>query len=389
MSEDRYARLTAIDWWDGTRVRNATAIVAGAGALGNEVVKNLVLLGWGTVVVVDHDVVAMSNLTRSMFFDQADIGRPKAETISERAGRLNSDTRVIGLAGDLRVALSAGIVRRSDLVFGCLDNLAARVALSQLAGYAGRLMVDGGLTTWEGTVQVFAPEVDQPCFTCGLTADDLRELTLRQSCLAYEQRSLAAGGVPTTPTVTSVTAGLMVQEALKWLHRDLHDHSMAVGHELRIDLAHNRFWNHRLPVNDDCVLHWTRAEPMPPDHELNWTDDWRTIVARCRAVVTMPDGVLQLPARLLVRWDCPDCGSGGESLRAHALDGRVPCPSCGHDVIPQFTAHVDGTEPWADRSPEAMGFAPWTWLELRDDHGVATFELAGASAPLEHLEVGT
>lgn len=388
MTEDRYERLTAIDWWDGTLIRGARAIVAGAGALGNEVVKNLVLLGWGTVVVVDRDVVEASNLTRSLFFNTADVGDLKAPALAESAMRLNPDSRVLGLAGDLRAVLSAGLVQRADLVFGCLDNLGARVALSQLARRAGRLMIDGGLTTWEGTVQLFAPDSpDAPaaCFACGLTEDDVRQLTLRHSCLAYERRALAAGGVPTTPTVTSAVAAMMVQEAVKWLHRDRHELPVAVGREMRIDLAHGRFWNHALTVNESCELHWEQASPEA-GAAVQWNDSWQDILKQCRAAAAIPDGVLQLPVRLLLRWQCPACGASDEAMHAYAADGPLPCAECGQDAIPTFAAHVDGSEDWADRSPLDMDMPPWSWLELRAEGVVRTFELAGVQAPLDLFE---
>src|ERR1700753_1889713 len=57
--------------------------VIGAGALGNEVVKALGLLGAGSALIVDPDVVERSNLTRSIFFRESDCGQPKAFTLSQ------------------------------------------------------------------------------------------------------------------------------------------------------------------------------------------------------------------------------------------------------------------------------------------------------------------
>ncbi|MET8700775.1 ThiF family adenylyltransferase [Kitasatospora sp. NPDC004723] len=376
--------MEQIEWWDAARVRGARCVVAGAGALGNEVVKNLVMLGWGEVVVVDFDTVEESNLSRSVFFGQADVGRPKAPALAAAARRLNPDCRVLGLDGDLRLLLGAGLVQRSDVVFGCLDNLGGRVALSQLARQAGRLMIDGGLTTWEGTVQLFGPDTadaPQPCFACGLSSADVEELALRQSCLAYERRALAEGGVPTTPTLTSAVAALMVQEALKHLHRDRHDQQLALGRELRLDMANCRFWNHALPIDPDCVLH---REPAAPDAAAGpgAGDSWRKVLEHCRASARLPEGVLQLPARLLLGWECPVCGRSEQVMRAHAADGPPVCPHCDADVIPRFAAHVEGGEPWIDLSPAEMGVPPWTWIELRAEGAVVTFELSGDRGPL-------
>jgi len=387
VTEQRYARLDAISWWDGAVVRQARAIVAGAGALGNEVVKNLVLLGWGTVVVIDHDHVEESNLTRSIFFGESDIGRSKADVLADNARRVNPDTRLISLTGDLRVALSAGLIHRADVVFGCLDNLAARVALSQLTQQADRVMIDGGLTTWEGSVQVFGPGADV-CFACGLTQDDLRELTLLHSCLAYERRALAAGGAPTTPTTASVVGALMVQEAVKWLHRDRHALPVALGRELRVDLVNGRFWNHALTPNENCVLH---REPgsLELGGPVSAHDSWRRVLEICRAAAGLPEGIIHLPMRVLLSWQCPACAASDDTPSAYAGDGPLSCGQCGQDGIPTFAAHVDGTEPWADRTPADMGLPPWSWLELRAAGQIRTFELAGAPASLDALQAAT
>lgn len=54
--EDRYSRLRLIPWWDQERLKNATVMVVGAGAIGNELIKNLTLLGIGRILVYDMDI---------------------------------------------------------------------------------------------------------------------------------------------------------------------------------------------------------------------------------------------------------------------------------------------------------------------------------------------
>ncbi|HSA36047.1 MAG TPA: ThiF family adenylyltransferase, partial [Methanomassiliicoccales archaeon] len=62
--EDRHDRTKLITWVDMERVRSAKVLVVGAGALGNEAVKNLVLFGFRQVDVMDMDSVVRSNLSR-------------------------------------------------------------------------------------------------------------------------------------------------------------------------------------------------------------------------------------------------------------------------------------------------------------------------------------
>ena len=94
---DRYGRLRLISWWRQERLQAARVLVVGAGALGNEVLKNLALVGLGTIYVIDLDVVEPSNLSRSVLFRAEDGGRPTAEVAAIRAGELNPEIRIIPL----------------------------------------------------------------------------------------------------------------------------------------------------------------------------------------------------------------------------------------------------------------------------------------------------
>ncbi|HAV20946.1 MAG TPA: thiamine biosynthesis protein ThiF, partial [Firmicutes bacterium] len=85
LEEDRYSRLRLIPWWDQSKLKNAKVMVVGAGALGNEVIKNLALVGVGNILIIDMDIIENSNLSRSVLFRAEDCGRLKAEVAAERA----------------------------------------------------------------------------------------------------------------------------------------------------------------------------------------------------------------------------------------------------------------------------------------------------------------
>ena len=64
--DDRFDRFRLIGWWDQEKLAAARVLVIGAGALGNEILKNLALLGGGNVLVADMDRIENSNLSRSV-----------------------------------------------------------------------------------------------------------------------------------------------------------------------------------------------------------------------------------------------------------------------------------------------------------------------------------
>ncbi|MEU7979264.1 ThiF family adenylyltransferase [Micromonospora sp. NPDC049081] len=374
MTQDRYSRLADIEWWDQDEVRGAHAVVAGAGALGNEVLKNLLLLGWGTITVVDLDTVEVGNLSRSVLYRPSDVGAAKVDAVVRAAGELNPDCQVDVIADDLRTGLGAGLLHRADVVLGCLDNVAARVALGQLAGQAGVLLIDGGLTTWEGAVRLYLPP-DGPCYVCGLTDEDLRDLALRHSCLAYRVRAETARGVPTTPTVASTVGASMAQQAMRWLSRDRHDMTVPIGHELRFDLAYDRFWQVGIPVNPDCLLHPTPA--VPTGSPGSWaTDRWVDILERWRTARADDEVVLRLPLTVLRGWSCLGCGRQDEVHRVHPGDRPVRCPTCAAEVALDLVDQIDGTQSWHRLSPHETGFPRWSWVEAHGSGGTVVFELA-------------
>ncbi|HEY8669164.1 MAG TPA: ThiF family adenylyltransferase, partial [Tepidisphaeraceae bacterium] len=129
--EDRFHRFSLIGWWDQKKLAAAKVLVIGAGALGNEIVKNLALLGVGNVLIADMDRIENSNLSRSVLYRAQDNGRPKAEVAAEAARDIYPAIKAHHFNGNVVYDLGLGVFRWADVVIGGLDNREARLAINR------------------------------------------------------------------------------------------------------------------------------------------------------------------------------------------------------------------------------------------------------------------
>ncbi|MCF0243555.1 MAG: HesA/MoeB/ThiF family protein [Bacteroidaceae bacterium] len=199
-------------------IDSASVMVAGCGALGNEVVKNLVLTGIRHLVIVDFDVVENGNLTRSVFFTNDDEGRNKVDVLAERLTARYPDIDVQTICGDVAYDVGLGLIREMDVVIGCLDNREARYALNRLCHRANKPWVDGGITMTDGTVRVFVP--GKNCYACNLPPEVVDDMKRRASCSGAIRQAQASDHAPTTSITASIVGAVMAQEALKQITGD-------------------------------------------------------------------------------------------------------------------------------------------------------------------------
>ena len=253
---DIYPKLS---WFKKEKVSSAHVMVVGCGALGNEVIKNLALFGVGNLVLVDFDEVEESNLTRSILFsiDDAMKHRYKVEAAAQSVKKINSSINVSTIVGDISNSVGLGLIRKMDVVVGCLDNRWARYVLNRLCMRADVPWVDGGINALEGVAKVFVPGVN--CYACTLEPSALAELKRQTSCSVAIKRNQESGRVPTTPVVASIIGAVQAQEAMKLIHKEEIEKGELTslcgkmfcydGACMSVRLVSHRGWD------DDCPVH--------------------------------------------------------------------------------------------------------------------------------------
>ncbi len=383
--DDRYHRQSLITWWDQARLSDASVLVIGAGALGNELVKNLALSGVGTIVVVDMDRVENSNLSRCVLFREGDEGVDKATAVSRRAAELNSEIRVIPLVADARLAATPGLIAHFDVVLGGLDNREARLHINQACWKAGTPWVDGAIEGLMGMMRVFVPP-DSACYECTMNEEDHRLLAARKACSLLTREQMLEGKVPTTATSASVIAGLQAQEAIKLLHRD----SLSVGFAGQ-GFAFNGLTHDSYVVEyrrrDDCISHdaydLEGAAAFERDRPL------AELLGLARGDLG-PGAVLDLEHELVRGLACPRCDEQTTVQRPieTMTAADAACPRCGSERRLELTHVVEpGDEELLARSPAELGLWAFDVISARTTDGTRRhYVLDGDRDPFEHLE---
>ncbi|MBP5398323.1 MAG: ThiF family adenylyltransferase [Bacteroidales bacterium] len=209
--------MTELSFIPARNVADAHIMVVGCGALGNEVIKNLCLVGIGHITLVDFDRVENDNLCKSILFTREDAlqGRRKVDAAADAVRRLSPDTEVECFFGDIAHDVGLGVFARTSVVIGCVDNRWARYCINRNCLRVGIPWVDGGLGELEGTARVFRP--GENCYACNLGEQGRKELQQRLPCPGIVRRNLSAGKAPTSVLSASVIAAIQVQETLKLL----------------------------------------------------------------------------------------------------------------------------------------------------------------------------
>ncbi len=372
LRNDRLGTFDFISWWDRGKVQNAHVMVVGAGALGNEVIKNLVLMGVGFLYIIDFDNIEAANLSRSPLFRESDNGRVKAEVAAARAKELNPNVRVQYLNGDVTSQIGLGVIRRMDVIIGCLDNREARLAVNRFAYWMNKPWVDGAIQELLGLVRVFVPGKGA-CFECTLTDQARQSLAVRYSCPLLARQNILLGKVPTTPTISSIIGAMQSQEALKLIH----NMDVEPGKVIHFNGITNQMHTTSYVPKEECESHWIYGDIT----ELPLRADTTTIEAMMRIVnADLGSGaLLDLDQELILTLECPQCKTVENILRpiSEVSYESAHCPTCETLREIRMTHTLSGKEAFSHRTLASIGVPPLHILRAYNDKEFRFYELSG------------
>ncbi|MCE1248489.1 MAG: ThiF family adenylyltransferase [Firmicutes bacterium] len=370
--EDRFHRFRLIGWWNQEKLANARVFVAGAGALGNEIIKNLALLGVGNILIADMDNIENSNLSRSVLYRASDNGRSKAEAAAEGAKEIFPDTKAKSFHGNIVYDLGMGVYRWADAVLAGMDNREARLYINRCCWKTNKPFFDGAIEAINGVARVFIPP-DSSCYECTMNDTDWKELQARRSCNLLTRQEMEGGKVPTTPTISSIISAVQCQELVKYLHgMETLSGAGFVFNGVSLDS-----YTVTYPRKEDCMSHDVFDEVL----ETDFSGETTTLAEIHNfAVEKLGQGaVIELNNDILIGFSCGECGDTEyvfKSLGKSSLKESM-CPKCGKYRDPEMTHTITGQENYLQRTLKETGIPLFDILTARSGMNEIFFELTG------------
>jgi molybdopterin/thiamine biosynthesis adenylyltransferase len=184
----RYSRqimLPDVDVAGQEKLLAARVLIVGLGGLGAPAALYLAASGVGHLVLVDDDVVELSNLQRQIIHDHTSIDLHKVESARSSILRLNPDIEVTPLDHRLERNELIDQVRLADVIIDATDNFRTRFQLNEVCVAERTPLVSGAAIRTEGQVSVFLPRTDSPCYRCLYhEAEDVQESCSETGVLA-------------------------------------------------------------------------------------------------------------------------------------------------------------------------------------------------------------
>ena len=156
--KDRYSRHFVLPGFGEeaqAKLRAGKVMVVGAGGLGCPVLQYLVAAGVGSIGIIDHDKVSLSNLQRQVLYSIDDIGKSKAEVASKKLLILNLSVNVHPISQKIDLANALEFLKGYDVVVDCTDNFPTRYLLNDACVLLNIPLVYGSIFRYEGQVSVF------------------------------------------------------------------------------------------------------------------------------------------------------------------------------------------------------------------------------------------
>lgn len=334
-------------------VASISIALVGLGTLGSELARFLGLLGFGAVTLIDPDQVEPVNILQNIFFREPDnLSQPKAKVIADKGLNYFSQTRWIPLISEI-ADVGFGDLENCSLIFSATDSTLARVETAYVARRLNIPMVDVGLlgaAYWRGRASWFPAHSNAACYFCQLHESRRAEI------LAFSQSSTLGCrwmdeniDVPSTPTMSSVVAGMAVDMAFR--HGLFPGENDSFAWEINLG-DFPTLQPHHLTASVTCPFHHfaDKNALISLPHDISLRESLRNFDI----------DAIELDWPIALEALCQKCGCVWNPMRRLAwVRQRARCPDCGEANHFRFEAisRIAANDISARYSPKDLSYS--------------------------------
>lgn len=148
------------------RLKHASVLLVGSGALGSPAAIYLAAAGVGRLALIDPDVVDATNLQRQILHGESWLGKPKLESAAARLREINPNVEVVLHPVRLTPENAMAVAAPHDVIVDGSDNFPTRFLTNDTAFFLRKPLIHGAIHRFEGQAAVFAPHLGGPCYRC-------------------------------------------------------------------------------------------------------------------------------------------------------------------------------------------------------------------------------
>lgn len=247
-ADNPYSRLMALKRMgvveNYTEIREKSVAVIGVGGIGSVAAEMLTRCGIGKLILYDYDTVELANMNR-LFFRPEHAGLSKVEAARKTLQEINPDVEIEAISTNICTVDNyesfLSKISETSLLLCCVDNYAARITINRACGELNKIWMESGVSedAMNGHIQSIYPG-ETACFECAppfvvASGGDEHQIKREGVCAA------------SLPTTMGVVAGLLVQNALKFLLR-----FGEVTHYLGYSSKTDYLPNYKIQPNPEC-----------------------------------------------------------------------------------------------------------------------------------------
>ena len=239
---ERYSRnimLREIGGQGQKRLLKARVLVIGVGGLGNSALMYLTTSGVGTIGIIDHDAISLSNLQRQVLFGVEDIGKLKVDVAKLALNSLNPDIEIVSYPHALTTKNADEIFNNYDLIMDGTDNFSTRYLTNKYCFKKKKPLLFGAISQWDGQVSLYHPQEVSPCFECLFPESD--KLEFGENC--------SQNGV--FGPLVGIVGTLMAAEAIKFI---VGSGSSLTNHIILYDSLSGQMRRYKTEVRPNCKV---------------------------------------------------------------------------------------------------------------------------------------